>query len=46
MHSLSAAVFIGGSGYTQRFLYGLAWPPSHVAFQGRIAVIGMQLISI
>jgi hypothetical protein len=30
---------------TQSFLYGLAWTLSHVAFQGRIAVIGMQLNS-
>merc|ERR1719313_2948873 len=30
---------------TQTFLYGLAWTLSHVAFQGRIAVIGMQLNS-
>ena len=30
---------------TQTFLYGLAWTLSHVAFQRRIAVIGMQLNS-
>jgi len=45
MHSLSAAVFIGWSGHTKSFLYGLAWALSHVAFQGRIVLIGMQLNS-